>query len=588
VVVARPTDVRAPRGRQLGAAAVLGAVTAILGLIAIGLAVDLARLHAAQRELQKVANVAALDASRIAGGCYGVSAMGGSALQAARDEAQDAVIRNGGDPAWLAGDGRVQLGQQRVDDSGLRFFDPVFDDDGVPIGATTAHDSVHVVLFRPAPRRLIPALGSGPAGQMSASAAAMSRPVAQFGVGSGLLGVDLGESLFDDLLTDVLGGSPGISVLDYRNLFAAGVTLGDLSAAIEAGDLGQLLTEVLPGPTLVEAVADLVALATTDLGQDLTDLLGLDTALLAAAGDLTVNVGELTSQSLRQVASGAPIAIDCPELLDGLGLSCSGGSVQILDPGATAISAVPEPGVDDPEAGARSGQVLVGLPDLSLDVLGTGLTRLDLAVELSAAEGRAQLVDIRCPRAGAADPVVILRPDTRLGSGNVSVTGEVRLSLSSLGIPNPLNLLPQVRVGINLSAPIELGSATPGPDLMFVLDDGHNRLTGEPAQRDPAGSAPALADALDQALDNLSVSVDTSLTILNLQALGLVGATVNGLLNTLVADVVAARLNPVLQAVIPGLEPAIAALLQDLGVQLAYADYRVFDVTDGQPVLYER
>ena len=272
-----------------------------------------------------------------------------------------------------------------------------------------------------------------------------------------------------------------------------------------------------------------------------------------------------------------------------LGQGClSGGSVQILDPGATAISAVPEPGVDDPEAGARSGQVLVGLPDLSLDVLGTGLTRLDLAVELSAAEGRAQLVDIRCPRAGAADPVVILRPDTRLGSGNVSVTGEVRLSLSSLGIPNPLNLLPQVRVGINLSAPIELGSATPGPDLMFVLDDGHNRLTGEPAQRDPAGSAPALADALDQALDNLSVSVDTSLTILNLQALGLVGATVNGLLNTLVADVVAARLNPVLQAVIPGLEPAIAALLQDLGVQLAYADYRVFDVTDGQPVLYER
>lgn len=316
--------VKSGRQRQRGAAAVMGAVTAILGLIAVGLTVDLARLYAAQRSLQRIANVAALDASRLAGGCFGAAARGPSPLATAIDEARASLIRNGGDPSWIDGGGQVRLGIMRVDDAGVRQFDPLFDDEGVPLGAITAHDSVQVVLLRPTPPRLIPGFSGDDDDdrEMVAVASARSRPVASFGVGSGLLGVDLSQSLLDPVLAGVLGGSPSVSVLDYRNLFGVGVSVGDLTDALEQGEVGELLVDVVPATDLLNAVAELVDLATADLGggvAGLNELLGLTPDVAGAAGDLTISVGQLTSQALRQLAVGAPINIDCPAGLSVLG-----------------------------------------------------------------------------------------------------------------------------------------------------------------------------------------------------------------------------------------------------------------------------
>lgn len=613
--------VKSGRQRQRGAAAVMGAVTAILGLIAVGLTVDLARLYAAQRSLQRIANVAALDASRLAGGCFGAAARGPSPLATAIDEARASLIRNGGDPSWIDGGGQVRLGIMRVDDAGVRQFDPLFDDEGVPLGAITAHDSVQVVLLRPTPPRLIPGFSSDDDREMVAVASARSRPVASFGVGSGLLGVDLSQSLLDPVLAGVLGGSPSVSVLNYRNLLGVGVSVGDLTEALEQGELGELLVDVVPATDLLNAVADLVELATADLGggvSGLNELLGLTPDIVGAAGDLIISVGQLTSQAVRQLAVGAPINIDCPAALSILGLDCSGGSIQVLDPGTPGAQGVPY-GSDSDEGIASSGQVAVGLPGIAIDTLGGAVTG-NVSVMLNAATGEARVRDIQCPRAGSPHPEVRLDVETGLAGGEINldllVSLDVQRTRDSLeSLLGPLDSLLGgllggllgsslldigVVAGVSVDAPIRVGSGGDST-LVFQLDELHDPLTGEPSQRHPSSAAldliPAINDALSSAdisLETVSVTVAgrtlsaTQATTLANELLGAGGpllAEVTGLLDGL-TEPITVTVDGETQTV--SLASVINQLLDQLGVQVAYADYRVFNVTDAQPVLFQR
>lgn len=608
VARANKQPLNSPR-RQRGAAAVLGAVTAILGLIAVGLAVDLARLYAAQRSLQRVANMAALDASRIAGGCFGRDARGPDALVTARDEARASLIRNGGDPSWIDSAGLVRLGRMRVDEAGIRQFDPLFDEDGAPLGAIAAHDAVQVVLLRPAPPRLIPGMSSSSdRREMVAVAAAMSRPVARFGVGSGLLGVDLSDSLLDPLLAQLLGSSPSLSLINYQNLLAAGLTLEALTGSLGGGDLGALLTETLPASDLVGAIADLVEMATADLGGGLGQLLGVDAGLVSVAGDLTISVGELASQALRQVNQGIPITINCPEVLTALGLNCSGGTVTILDPGTPGTAGVPdESGSSGSEPFASSGQVQVSLPSIDINPLGLGLASATASVDLTAARGVARLRDITCPRAGSPHPVVVLRPTTHAAVGELRLATELNLQRSRNlleGVLGPLggllggvlggllgggNALLDVNIQLALVAPINLSSGSDTDDLTFILNDEHNRLTGDPSQAYPPNSDLRLAQALTSAVSNLQL--DLSQTSVSIAGVPLDLAPANNLVNALLGGgggALPSILNPLLGGLGSSLEGLLNPLLDGLGVEVGYADYRVFDVTDGQPVLFQR
>ncbi len=611
--------VSGPR-RQRGAAAVLGALTAILGLIAVGLAVDLARLYAAQRSLQRVANMAALDASRVAGGCFGVTARGPNAQVTARDEARASLVRNGGDPSWIDAAGLVRLGRMQVNDAGLRQFDPLFDEDGAPLGAVSAHDSVQVVLLRPAPPRLIPGLSSSSdRREMVAVASAMSRPVARYGVGSGLLGVDLSDSVLDPLLAQLLGSSPTLELINYQNLLSAGLTLEALTGSLAGGDLGALLTETLPASDLVGALADLVEMATAQLGGGLSELVGVDAGLVDIAGELTVSVGELASQALRQVNQGIPITINCPEVLTALGLNCSGGSVTILDPGTPNAAGVPDGGDAGSEPFASSGQVQISLPNIDINPLGLGIASAVASVDLTAASGMARVRDIACPRAGSPHPIVVLRPTTSAAVGELRLVAEVNLqrSLNLLeGVLGPLdsvlggvldtllggvsralcailplcndNPLLDVNIQLALVAPINVPSGADNVDLTFVLDDAHNRLTGDPAQSHPPNSDLRLAQALTSAVSDLQL--DLSQTNVTIAGVALDLGLANNLVSSLVGPggALAGVLNPLLGGLGGSLEGLLNPLLDGLGVQVGYADYRVFDVTDGQPVLFER
>lgn len=550
-----------------------GAATALLGLVAIGLTVDLARLYHAQRQLQSAANMAALDAARVAGGCFGREAIAADPLAAARREALDALERNRVSRSWLEGGG-LRLGRMARDGS-LRSFSPL----EAPLpGAIGPFNAVELRLTRDQPSRLIPGFNeAGAQGALTAVAAAISRPAARFGVGSGLASVSLPDSVLNDLISAALGGpSPEISLVSYRNLFDATVTVGTLELLLTPGTAASTLDQLISSQGLLITLADALGAAGEAAAAETAaalaavagnappvvpaELIGLQDGIQEIAGSILINAGVLVNQLLRESARGTvqtiPITIPCP-------LGPCEGSLTILDPGndATATPVLIESMESDRTA--QTAQIRFELLGLEVPVAGLGRLAVDVTVE--AAPATAQVVDIRCPRAGALDGEVTLLGRTGLATATVRVSGDLNGLLSVVSQPAPILL------GQTLSNPVPL-----------VFRGPFDAETGEPAQRLGSSSYSSLAGALESVV--LSPA-DLQLSVAGVQLpveglLGVGGAVVGPALENLVRG----ELAGVLAQVGNQLEPVLGAL----GIQLGYADFRVYAITDAQPALFLR
>lgn len=104
------------RARQRGAIGVLGSLVLALGVLFMALSVDSGRLFLEQRRLQKIADSAALDASRALCGAAAAD------LAAVRAAAQASALRNGYGGNVSTEPGIVQVGNTSPDAAGLRQF----------------------------------------------------------------------------------------------------------------------------------------------------------------------------------------------------------------------------------------------------------------------------------------------------------------------------------------------------------------------------------------------------------------------------------------------------------------------------------
>jgi uncharacterized membrane protein len=185
-----------------------GLVTAIL---AVALAVDLGRLAWSRRELQAIADLAALDAVRSFGEC---GAEGGDVVAAAAASA----TRNGftGDSVALLSS--VQLGSVRSV-GGVRKFEPV-------ANPASAH-AVRVDAVRETPYALIAKPFVGGEIPIRAVAVARQRAAAALRTGARPASIDMtAAALVDGLLTELLGISPDLAAGDYQAFIDDALPLG--------------------------------------------------------------------------------------------------------------------------------------------------------------------------------------------------------------------------------------------------------------------------------------------------------------------------------------------------------------------------
>lgn len=565
----------APPGRQKGQVAVFAAISLVALVVALVATLDLGRTYFAHRNLQRMADMAALDAARRVSGCQGVIA---DPADEARQVVLQSLAQNDGLEDYLQQGGAVRLGRVVASD-GIRRFEA-----GDPWTAT----AVQVELRRPLP----PALGglyARPDRQLVASATARSNPVAGLSLGTALLDLSLTgqDTILNALLNETLntGTDISLSVLDYQTLAGASVTLGellDVSAAVNS-DLRELLALQMSRPALLGLVVEGLA----DAGNN-TVATTLDVVASAAQAVDTVAL-----EDFLQVADGSEEAvIEAPinvlDLLMALAQTNQEGTVIDLAPSVSLplIGSVdlrlrlgegPDYAFGPPGSDAAgqwhtvttsaSGLIEVNADLLDID-LGLITTDVNLDLYVTMAQATAALRELQCARRGQPQHEVTVEAQPGLAtigvgrfddltSASPTVEPSEVLSVSILGIP------------VRITAAAEVALSSPPQSLVF--DGPFVSNIPEPSADNTRNAGVPLGAALDGALaglaDNLVLTVNEGTAL---------GALLSGVLNGL-----SAVLGPALQSLDFLLQPLLSAL----GVGLGSAEVTVTLVEVDQPAV---
>lgn len=236
--------------RQRGVFGLMAVGLMLLMVISVALAIDTGRLYLEQRHMQRVADLAALEA---AGAVMLISQVeedpdGKSALDLA---AEAAASRNGHDPSEGERELSLVLGGicvEALEEGGsIRVFHRPLDDPESPLPCPEWElNALQVIASHEVPRSLFGSLLGADEITISATAAAyrpQAEPYAVFSVGSRLLNVDTDESALAPVLRGLLDLGADASVAGFGGIADATVSLADLVSVDEltAGSTEELL-----------------------------------------------------------------------------------------------------------------------------------------------------------------------------------------------------------------------------------------------------------------------------------------------------------------------------------------------------------
>lgn len=562
--------------QQAGAAMVYAAFFMMVLIAAATLSIDIGRMYNAQRDLQRAANLAALDAAAISGGCYGnqQGQLSSDPLGLAQTEAAASLVRNGVPSEYLSGADAVQIGKL-TSQNGVRSF-RVLESGEDP----NARSGVQITLRRTPPNRLLP-LSAG--GQMVARAAADSRPRVTIGVASSTANIDLLRGIFNNF-----GGSPvGLTAVGYQGLLTSYVRLGDLAANLGVGSVDDLLSanttvglddlinalgqgQTGSVATLLHQLAGAAGSApNVGLGQIINAPLGLG----ESGADAVVNVGQILTAAAE--ASNGTNLISLPINLN-LGPAVTAtASLRLIEPAQTAViraGVLPTSGSqtsygENSYASTAQGALQIHVKT-HLGITGVLGVDLDVPLYLEIAKATASLDEVRCAHRGQPEHEVDLL-------AQASIAGIGLGTFDDLNAPNPqptassfqlasidvLGVLLKPLLGGKLltlyTSPIQAPIASQTKTLEF---DG-------PFATPLQGFNTSVGTSTASALTNLSAS--------NLTAcLGACGGSINVLLNGVISSAKSLVLTS-LSSILGALDSALAPILDALGIDLGNAQFQV-------------
>ncbi|WP_122414910.1 TadG family pilus assembly protein [Pseudomonas viridiflava] len=379
----------ATRDRQRGAIGLMAALTLALALLCTLMVIDSGRLYMEKRSLQRIADVAALEAAGRKGNC----ATGASAASYATQSA----TRNGFTPG---SDGRTLVatcGTLSVNTESRRVF----------TADATQSQAIQVVVSHPVPRSIAAGIAAlfdstpdSPDIQLSATAvAASASPLASLTIRSAAMTIDSAKAaVLNPIVGGLLGGTLNLGVANWQGLVNTDLNLLSyldrlkLDLNITAVGYTQVLNTTVSVSQLMQSAINVLDPSGT-LNATAT-IAGLQ-AIKAAAGATTVLLGDLLAvqgsadiaalntslrlldlvQGLAQLANdkngiSAPVQINIP------GLAQVTTRIQVIEP--PQLSAIGDPGKIDPlnpRTGAnriyvRTAQMRA-LVSINLPVLGT-------------------------------------------------------------------------------------------------------------------------------------------------------------------------------------------------------------------------
>lgn len=570
---------------QQGAAGVMAIVTLSLAVIFAVLAIDIGRLGWEAGRLQKIADLAAVDAVAEAGLCSGVTTLDQTALEAA---AQASALRNeyAGDPDAdidLAVGTLVTVNHLRTFVSGV-----IGDANAVQVTARHTINS-----------SLVAGGWLGGTTTQERQAIAYDEVNAGFSAGSFLVSANSDDALvLDAVLGGLLGGSVNLSAASYEGLADAEVTLealatasgpggagvsagtveGFLQARLTAGEFLQVMaTALTSGHAAFADINGLVSIASNVNDFAVGDLISVTTDHPESAGVIAFNVLDLVS-GVAQISNEGETINQSMTLNLPLGLSTVTIALHVIEGPQYAFG---PPGVDS--GGDWKTQVRTSHLQLEIGVVLTGGQPIlgglvdvsgTLYLYLDAAPASAWLETIQCANAATLTHIVDIGLQSgisELGLGRFddiadpdSGTGDT----PTLGVEVDLGLggLASLTAEVSATSQTYAGAA----QLSFAV----NKANPVPQTR-TAGTS--LGDSLNSATSSLAATLEVSADG-EVALLGTVGLSVQAiedglrdeLLSPLLLDLDELLLDPLLRA---------------LGIHLDGADVKLHSIQRGAPRL---
>lgn len=580
------------RERQRGAIGVMAAGTLLLALICLALVIDTGRLYYEQRKLQRVVDMAALEAASQGGLCGLPSGVQGYVTTSA--------ARNGFVPA--TGDSLVAtLGSVTFDGgygsaSSRRTF----------IAGGDPADSVRVQATHTVPSSLllnVASLFSGASSNTVLSAQAVGRRTAMAGIsaGSGVLSLDSTNSpLLNALLGGLLGTTINLDLVTYQGIAGANVSLLALSQQLKAagvnlelGKIDSLLGANVTAAQLLQAMVN---------AADASQLANVNTSLLRTAL-ATINVptanltlGQILSvvapDSVRDTALSA--GVNLLDLLmatamvanknNAVNVDLKGKNIagvvptvklQVISPPTIAIG---YPGKDSAGNWRTVGknaqvQLIVGA---NANLLGLNLVNLALNLRVGVAEGYAALDSIQC--GGVGQPTTV-NVKARPGVASANIDANVSLLSGASGSLLGVTITNTATGASGSSASAGTQFAIPGEQSLSFTVNGPSDLPSAVTRvQSPLGSS--LGAGLASLGNSLSIKVTAGG---NCNAIILVSwllCALSSIVNSL-ADLML-NLTSGLGTLVSALgQQLIDPLLSLLGIQTGILDVRLIDLQTG-------
>jgi uncharacterized membrane protein len=560
-----------------GNLATMAALVTPIFLAIAALTIDSSSLYLERRQLQNMADLAAIS--------------GASAIGTASDAVKKQLLANGLNPVMMTGTYDPSVVKGKTDNLTRVWVETgnYTADKSVAVGSRfvaggASPDAVRVMLAKPGNLYFGQALMDRPA--VSASGMAASHAEAAFSIGSRLASLNTTESALNGLLGGLLGTSLSLKLVDYNALAATDINLlGFLDklapqVGLTAGTYDQLLNTNVSVGVLAKVMADVVTNNAT--AKAALNVLGKDAAALATklpVGKL-LGLGSLANASIGsagnysitanvlQLVTASAILGGKHQIELGTGLNLGGLATVIVK------IAIGEPAQSTPffRVGAvgsivRTAQIrislYVGLLNSSiLGLVTLGDLKLPIYVDVASAEG--ELKSVSCP-AGPQSAKVGIGVITGIAGvylGNLSDSDFKNLNkkpvVTNFAIAQ-LKVLGLSVATVNAKAAIALGDDTQRT-LSFSYSDIQNKKI------QTASSSKLLGGLTSSLLSNMSV--DVNLIGIDLDLTGLFT-----LLGTLLTPVSAL------------LDNLLFGLLDLLGVKLGQADVQVTGVLCQQAVL---
>ena len=388
--------------RDRGAVIPLVALVLPVLITMTAFAVDLGRQRSSRRTMQAVADVIALDMSRLADGrsAYQIAVVDAAATDAALAAS---AVRNEVDPAVVTsvvwGEYDPATGFQPHHQPG---FPPVNDPALVPNAVEITTSEVTDYFFRPG------------TGAVTRSAIGTTDAAAIAQIGSGLVTVDSTASVtLDAVLRRAFGinSAVALGLLSYNGLAGATIGLGELATALGFGSPTELAEADVTARELLLASADILELQGNTAGAQVFDWYGT-----TISGSTLVDMGELLQLEQNGPNGVGGAAIDAFGLLTGSAYVINGTNTINLPAVTTNIAGVTgttmaltvtqTPVVWSGSVGAGVDTQQVGLTlsaqvDLPLNVVGLSGARVTgrIPIQVAVAGARGTITDIDCSSA---------------------------------------------------------------------------------------------------------------------------------------------------------------------------------------------